>query len=115
LPVLGHEVLTAESGEEGLKVAAAHDGPIDLLLTDVVMPRMDGPDLYKELLLVRPEIKAIFISGYTYGMHLKLASGIDGGETHFMAKPVTPSGLTAKISQVMGQNLAPRSEFNSES
>ena len=65
LKLLGYTVLTAGSAAEALAMAKAHAGPIDLLLTDVVMPNMGGPQLAGELRRGRPEIKVIFVSGYT--------------------------------------------------
>jgi two-component system cell cycle sensor histidine kinase/response regulator CckA len=60
----GYHVLTAENGEDGLKVAAKHDGNIDLVLTDVVMPEMRGPELVKKLRKKRASLKVIFMTGY---------------------------------------------------
>ncbi len=60
----GYTVLEADSGETALELMEASEQPIDLLVTDVVMPQMDGPTLTKEVEARRPDIKVIYISGY---------------------------------------------------
>src|SRR5262249_51654149 len=64
LQTSGYTVLTADHGEEALTVAAGHGGPIHLLLTDLVMPRMNGRQLAEELGRFRPGVKVVFMSGY---------------------------------------------------
>jgi PAS domain S-box-containing protein len=61
----GYKVLKASNGEEALQLAAIHDGPIHLLLTDVVMPKLEGGELAAELSRQRPDVATLFISGYT--------------------------------------------------
>jgi CheY-like chemotaxis protein len=65
LEASGYRVLEAPDGSQALALAAAHDGPIHLLLTDVVMPALGGPQLAKALESMRPETKVLFFSGYT--------------------------------------------------
>src|SRR3546814_2888207 len=60
----GYNVLEANSGETALEILASQEAPIDLLVTDVVMPRLDGPSLVREVRQTRPDLKVIFISGY---------------------------------------------------
>jgi PAS domain S-box-containing protein len=60
----GYTVLLATSGEEAIKIAASEPGPIDLLLTDVIMPKMQGPTVAKEVKKIRPDIKILFMSGH---------------------------------------------------
>lgn len=60
----GYQVLSAASAEEGRRLAEAHDGPLDLLLTDVLLPGMDGPTLARTLTATRPGLRIIFMSGY---------------------------------------------------
>lgn len=61
----GHTVLTAGTPSEALTLADQHDGPIHLLVTDVVMPEMNGKDLKEQIEKRKPDIKVLFISGYT--------------------------------------------------
>src|SRR5690606_799677 len=61
----GYSVLPAHDGRRALQIARAHDGPIDLLLTDVVMPGMGGAALAEKLTAERPELPVIYMSGYT--------------------------------------------------
>ena len=92
LNAVGLEVLEAAGAEEALELAAGA-GPLDLLLTDVVMPQMDGPRLYEKLTEVRPELPVLYMSGYTRGI---------GGEElcesdNFMQKPFSPEELVRKV------------------
>ena len=90
----GFEVLDAEDGVQALRVAAAFDGPIDLLLTDIVMPHMNGRDLAERLAVVRPATKVLFMSGYTDHavVHRELSAGAP-----FLQKPFTPDTLARKV------------------
>jgi PAS domain S-box-containing protein len=100
LEVLGYTVLEADSPVTALQVAAGDPTPIHLLLTDVVMPQMNGKQLADRLLAGRPELKVLFMSGYTDGViveHGVLEPGI-----HFLHKPFTPAGLSSKIREVLG-------------
>jgi two-component system, cell cycle sensor histidine kinase and response regulator CckA len=88
-------VLEAEGGVEGLKLSRDYDGPIHLLLTDVVMPVMSGRMLADELLKDRPETHVLFMSGYTgqtVGQHGVLAEG-----SFYLPKPFTREALTSKV------------------
>jgi DNA-binding NtrC family response regulator len=67
LDAAGYTVIEAGNGDEALALAASHDGPIDLLLTDVVMPGIGGYDLSLRLSSVRPQIRTIFMSGHPPG------------------------------------------------
>jgi DNA-binding NtrC family response regulator len=64
----GYQVLQAENGKQALAVAENHHGPIHLLISDVVMPELDGPKLAKQLRAVRPDILVILMSGYAVGL-----------------------------------------------
>jgi len=94
----GYRVLQAESGHKALQTAAAFQGHIDLLVTDIVMPKMNGRDLARALGLLRPEMKVLFLSGYTDQALL------DEGAGHgapFLQKPFTPDGLARKVREVL--------------
>jgi two-component system cell cycle sensor histidine kinase/response regulator CckA len=96
---LGYTILEAGKGEEGLKIAREHPGHIDLLLTDVVMPGMGGANLAAGVRQFRPEIRVLFMSGYTDSAivrHDLLQAG-----TAFLQKPFTPSSLGQKVREVL--------------
>ena len=93
----GYKVLDAEDGVRALEVASAHTGRIDLLLTDVVMPRMGGVDLAAELQRLRPGIVTLFMSGYTF-RELEVP---DGGDVHFLQKPFTPTVLLGFVGKAV--------------
>lgn len=93
----GYEVITAEHGEAGLSVFKEQTKPIDLLITDVMMPGMDGPTLAKEIRSVMPHLKIIFVSGYT---EEKLKDTLGTG-IYFLAKPFTLKQLAAKVKEVL--------------
>jgi two-component system cell cycle sensor histidine kinase/response regulator CckA len=95
----GFDVLVASNGIEALEVSERHEGPIHLLLTDVVMPRMGGRELAAELGRVRPETRVLFMSGYTDDATLR--DGLLDGDTAFIAKPFTRAALTAKVCEVL--------------
>src|SRR5450432_2824420 len=64
LEKLGYDLLEAGDGAEALVIAEYHRGPIDIVVTDVMMPRVDGPELVKALVALRPDVKVLYISGY---------------------------------------------------
>ncbi len=98
----GYEVLEAANGEEALRVVQNHGGEgIELLLTDVVMPQMGGPELAEKLHAVHPEIKILFTSGYT-GDYLSQLNTLTTG-TEFLAKPYTPEALAVMVREVLDQ------------
>jgi len=95
----GYRVLTASSGEEALTVAADCVGPIDLLLTDVVMPGMSGRELAEQLMPLHPGMRLMYASGYTEDAIIR--HGVSSQETAFLEKPFTPNALLRKVRQVM--------------
>ena len=94
LEASGYTVLESRNGREGLAMCEAHDGPIHLLVTDVVMPELGGRELSERALKLRPDIKVMFMSGHTEDVVLK--EGVQGG-TAFLQKPFTPAGLAQKV------------------
>jgi len=96
----GYRVLEAENGQAGLAVAEGHKEKIDLIITDVVMPGMSGHELVQQLLKVRPDIKVLYLSGYTEDVF----AGAGVAETKaFLQKPFTLQGLSRKVREVLGQ------------
>jgi len=95
----GYRVLLASDGKDALRVVHAHSGPIDLLLTDVVMPRLNGPDLAQLLHARSPQLKVLFMSGYTDDAVIR--HGILQAEVAFIQKPFTPVALIRKVRQVL--------------
>jgi PAS domain S-box-containing protein len=93
----GYTVLEAERPDKAIEIAVRHGGPIHLMLTDMIMPGMNGRVLAANLAAVRPEMKVIFMSGYTGFTHPGLA---DSGVT-FLAKPYTRDSLLRKLHEVL--------------
>jgi PAS domain S-box-containing protein len=97
----GYRVITAANGEEALAAAAEQTEQIDLLLTDVVMPQMHGPDLAEQIKRARPSIKVMFMSGFAQPI-LDSGGRLDAGVT-LVEKPFSGPTLLAKVSQVLKQ------------
>lgn len=95
----GYEVITAEHGEAGLAVFKEQTKPLDLLVTDVMMPGMDGPTLAREIRAVVPHLKIIFVSGYT---EEKLKDTLGQG-IYFLQKPFTLKQLAGKVKEVLDE------------
>ncbi len=94
----GYAVLEAGNGIEALEVKAAHDGAIDLVVSDIVMPEMDGPTLLKELRKTNPDLKIIFMSGYADDA----LSSLDSGEEFaFLPKPFQLAELVTKVKEII--------------
>ena len=94
----GFKVLEAETAAQALDLAGRHSA-IDVLLTDVVMPTMSGPQVAAELALASPELKVIFMSGYTDEAVLR--HGAFDGKTAFIQKPFTAAELTEKVRSML--------------
>ncbi|OGK93243.1 MAG: hypothetical protein A2X50_11490 [Candidatus Rokubacteria bacterium GWF2_70_14] len=95
----GYTVLEARQGNEALLVLERHAGPIHLLVTDVVMPQMGGRALAERLASLRPEMKVLYVSGYSEAAIAQ--HGVLDPGTAFMAKPFTADELTRKIREVL--------------
>ncbi|MBK8792154.1 MAG: response regulator [Holophaga sp.] len=98
---LGYEVLAASSPEEALSVCAQPGMTFDLLLTDVIMPGMSGRELRDRMLHLRPNIKVLFMSGYT--ADIIATRGVLEAGVNFLAKPFTMGELGKKVAEVMAQ------------
>jgi len=104
LKACGYLVLVLESGFDAERVCQQHQGGIDLLLTDVVMREMSGPDLAERLKKLRPQTKILFMSGYTDAAIVH--HGILDPGIAFLPKPFTPSLLAGKVRQVLDEPQA---------
>jgi two-component system cell cycle sensor histidine kinase/response regulator CckA len=95
----GYKVLEAKNGENALEVMAQAGGPVDLVITDVVMPVLDGPELVKRVRESNPSMKVIFISGYAEdSFRAKVSQDAD---IHFLPKPFSLQQLAGKVKEVM--------------
>lgn len=99
LEKLGYTVLTASHADEAIKVAGEFAGRVDLLLTDVVMPGVNGREMANMLKPLRPTMKVLYVSGYTQGVFLK--SGELLPHEAFLDKPVAPEELAQKIREML--------------
>jgi PAS domain S-box-containing protein len=99
LTVLGYEVFEAGNGEQAMQLAELLTQPIHLLLTDVVMPKMNGRDLADNLAASHPETAVLFMSGYTDDIIAR--QGILEEDVHFLGKPFTPRTLATKVREVL--------------
>jgi two-component system, cell cycle sensor histidine kinase and response regulator CckA len=100
LAAKGYRVVEADNGESGVAVAAKHQGKIDLVITDVVMPGMGGRELVKQLAQTRPETKVLYLSGYTEDAIVSEGT-IESGAA-FLQKPFTLQNLSRKVREVLG-------------
>lgn len=108
LEAAGYTVLVAGHGGEALDVASHSSGRIHLLITDVIMPEMGGRQLAERLTVIRPDIKVLFMSGYSDDAVLR--QGVERDEIAFLAKPFSLEDLTGKVRELLdqerGQSLA---------
>jgi PAS domain S-box-containing protein len=91
----GYTVLEAPDGASALALAQRHRGPIHLLLTDVVMPGMGGPALARQIAALRPDVRVLFMSGYTSDIALR--HGVTDEGVAYIQKPFTPAALARKV------------------
>jgi len=102
---LGYTVLTASTAKEAIQTAEEHAGKIDLLMTDVIMPEMNGRELARRLLAFYPHLKCLFMSGYTadvIAQHEVLAKDV-----HFISKPFSGPELAAKLREALTDETRP--------
>ncbi len=95
----GHTVLEARHGRDAVSVAAGYNHPIQLLVTDVVMPEMGGGELVEQLLANRPELRVLYISGYTNDEVMR--RGVSHSKAAFIQKPFTAEELMRKVREVL--------------
>jgi two-component system cell cycle sensor histidine kinase/response regulator CckA len=94
----GYKVVTADNGEDALEILATGD-PIDLLISDVVMPGMDGPTMVREARKSRPDLKILFMSGYA---EEQLRKSIDIENVNFLPKPFSVTELAEAARRTVG-------------
>ena len=105
LEMNGYHVLEARHGAEAIEISERHRGPIHLMVTDVVMPQMSGRELAQRLLPVRPDLRVLYMSGYTDDAIVR--HGVLGAGMAFLSKPFTPDALAAKVRELLDSPPAP--------
>jgi two-component system, cell cycle sensor histidine kinase and response regulator CckA len=95
----GYSILSAAGGEQALDILRAHASSPDLLLTDVVMPGLNGRELSERVLAIRPATRILFMSGHADDSVLR--TGIETSGTHFIQKPFAMEALISKISELL--------------
>jgi two-component system cell cycle sensor histidine kinase/response regulator CckA len=99
LEMNGYHVLEARHGAEAIDISERHRGPIQLMVTDVVMPQMSGRELAQRLQPVRPDMRVLYMSGYTDDAIVR--HGVLGEGIAFLSKPFTPDALALKVREVL--------------
>ena len=107
----GYTVLPSQTPKDAITLAGRHEGPIHLLVTDVVMPGMNGRQLKECIEKIKPGIKALYMSGYT--ANVILHRGILEHEVHFIQKPFSINSLAGKVREVLDQYECLRDPFRS--
>ena len=95
----GYAVVEAPDGKTAMSLAGRHPGPIHLLLTDVIMPAMNGPELAAQLKEARPGLKVMYMSGYTDDAVVRL--GVLERQVVYLQKPFTAEGLARKVREAL--------------
>jgi hypothetical protein len=99
----GYTVLTASSGAHAIKLAASHSGPIDLLLTDVIMPQMQGPTVARDVKVLRPDIRVLFMSGHAHPvLEAEVLLGMD---FLLMEKPFDETIILQNVRKVLDSDV----------
>ncbi len=101
----GYQLLEAADGREALEVASLHQGPIDLVLSDAVMPEMNGPELVTRLREIRPDVPVIYMSGYSGSA---LSRAIVDTADDYLQKPMSRTMLTSRVRAVLDGHSARR-------
>jgi two-component system cell cycle sensor histidine kinase/response regulator CckA len=100
----GYAILAAQSPADAVRICANHLGPIHLMLTDVIMPGMSGSELASQLSALRPEMKVLYVSGYTDDAIVR--HGVLEPGLAFLQKPFSPKTLARKVGEVLaGVNI----------
>jgi len=99
LEILGYKVLVAQTGEEAVRLYQEHQDEIALVIQDMVMPGMNGADIFKAIRKINPEVKVILASGYV--MNKQIAAVMDAGCRAFMQKPFRLEEFSVKVREVL--------------
>jgi CheY-like chemotaxis protein len=94
-----YTVLEAPSPEDAIRICGAHEGEIHLLLTDVLMPGMNGRELSARVTILRPSVKVLYMSGYAEDVIVR--NGVQDSGTHFIQKPFSAETLAEKVREVL--------------
>ena len=100
----GYQVLVAADAAEALRISTAHAAPIHLLLTDVVMPGVNGRELAERLVQARPELRVLYMSGYPNEAAAELGVLAEG--VHLLPKPFTERTLAARVRELLDESDA---------
>jgi DNA-binding NtrC family response regulator len=100
----GYRVLATDNAASSLTLARQYEGKIDLLLTDVVMPDLTGPDLVSEIKKVRPDLKVLYMSGYS--SNTMVEQGVLGSDSTLIVKPFSTHELLCKMRAVIDQGTS---------
>jgi len=100
----GYRVIVASNGREALDLVERQEGPIDLLVTDLIMPQMDGRELAQRLAALRPGLPVLFMSGYTGDTIAQ--RGVLDPDVAFIEKPFSPEGLARKVREILDARVA---------
>ena len=95
----GYRMLVAKSAEAAIDICTGHEGPIHLIVSDVVMPHLSGPDLCRRLREIRPDVKVLYLSGYTDDKLVQ--NEVHDAVAGFLSKPFLPEALARKVRDVL--------------
>lgn len=104
LKINDYNVLEAKDSDEAKQVAESHQGPIHLLIADLVMPRVNGMELARYLRPKRPEMKVLYISGYNADVNVQIE--VWDAEADFLPKPFSPNGLLQKVCDLLDPSMS---------
>jgi two-component system cell cycle sensor histidine kinase/response regulator CckA len=104
LGACGYRLLVASGSAEAVEASGRHSGPIHLVLTDVILPGITGPRLAETLGAARPEMRVLYMSGFTE--NAVVHHGVLDSDTEFIQKPFTPAALAAKVREVLARRPA---------
>ena len=104
LKINDYVVLEAKDSEDAKHVSETHQGPISLLIADLVMPRINGMELARYLRPKRPEMKVLYISGYNADVNVQIE--VWDAEADFLPKPFSPNGLLQKVGDLLDPSMS---------